>query len=142
MSRWLLLLLALAACTDREVSLRIHTPAECNGGVPDASPPECPLAPVAGVRTVLQRADGSIAFDRCERVQDALCTYEDLSGFVFIDGVPPSDGIEIRIEGSAEADCGLPTVFRCDSFGDNVVDLRRTGVVVPMWCQCPRAIGP
>jgi hypothetical protein len=141
------LLLLAASCGDRELTLEIHTPRDCCRPInPDAGCVEdpCPLRMVRSIETVLERADGTVAYRRCGAPPDGLCAYEDLRGYRFIGSVEPSDGIEVRVEGFAAEGCprpdpGQPTTdpvfFRCDSFGDNVVDLRRGGEI-PMWCEC------
>lgn len=131
------LLIAFAACQGRPVDVRIHTPrACCDPAAPECEEPACPLSALRSLRTVLEGADGTVAADECAAIEE-VCSFEDLTGFVFIDGVSPSDGFEVRIEGYATPDCDGDRFVRCDSFGDNVIDLRETDVDVPVWCDCP-----
>ena len=126
----------LAGCPDREVRLRIHTPAACPGDPPDAGDMPCPLAPTLSILTRIVRTDGTVAHSTCVRAPGALCAYEDLDEHVFIADIDPARGVEVEIEGFAGAACARPSVFRCDSFGDGVVDLGQD--VVALWCECPR----
>lgn len=139
-ARWILML-SLVACAQREVEVVIHTPVNCCTPVGDRACVEdpCPLRMVTGISVRLEGADGTTTQERCIEPPDELCTYEDLSDFVFLDGIEPSDGVELRVVGYEDEDCELTREFDCESFGDNVIDLREDGTsVVPLWCDCPR----
>lgn len=131
-----LLALALVGCP-RQVTLDIHHPEECAGD----PPADCPLRGITHFQTRLVRVDGTLVPlpDGCQEAPGGLCTYQDLASVVFVDNISrPADAIEIRIDGIAGEGCEPPalTIFRCESFGDTVVDLELDDRV-PIWCDCP-----
>jgi hypothetical protein len=137
-SRRALLFLLLTACADREVALEIHTPAACCGSFSaDCGEDPCPLSSLSSVRIRVERADGSLAFERCTDTAAGVCNYESLTGLTLIDGIPPSDGVELIMDGFPDPDCGGDRLFGCESLGDHQTDLRRKGQAVLVWCECP-----
>ena len=128
-----------SGCSDRPIRLELHTPSSCCREVDPERPcveDPCPLRDLLSIQTTLERADGTTAVGACAEAPADVCSYDDLEGFAFIDDVEVEGGLEVRLEGFPAEGCSGDLLFRCESFGDNVVDLRREGLVVPMWCDC------
>ena len=144
MNRYVVVFLLLSGCAQREVEVVIHTPEACCtpvGDRTDCVEDPCPLRTVGSLHVELEEADGSLAKERCVAPPDGLCRYEDLSAFTLLEGIEPRDGVELRVTGFDDATCGDVQRFSCESFGENVIDLREDGVEeVPLWCDCPRAL--
>ncbi len=130
---------SLPACGDREISILIHTPESCCNPLEtgrDCVEDPCPLRNVVSIRTSLERAGRIVATEQCVSPPQRFCTYENLAGFTLISDVEPSGGVEVRIDGFYETGCSGDLYFRCESFGENTVDLRDEDITIPMWCEC------
>ncbi|HJL20463.1 MAG TPA: hypothetical protein RMH99_32650 [Sandaracinaceae bacterium LLY-WYZ-13_1] len=136
--RWLpvLLALALCACGIRNLELDVHAPATCEAETRDGGA-DCPLGAVRSFETILERVDGTRLDRECMPVEGTVCTYEDLSGFLFLRRSPATDGVEIFVTGWTEPGCDGGLAMSCESFGDGVIDLEQAQSV-PLWCDCPR----
>lgn len=139
-----LLALLAAGCNIRDLTLEIHAPEECPVPLADGGlgpEPMCPLEGIGSFRTELARVDGLIAASECMVAPAALCTYEDLTGYNFLQRSESSEGVEIRIVGYDDATCGDDggeQRLACETFGESVIDLTSEETSTPIWCDCPR----
>lgn len=135
-------------CNIRDLTLEIHAPDECPTRLSDGSlgpEPPCPLEGIGSFRTDLARVDGLLAATECMAAPDDLCTFADLTGYNFLQRSPSSEGVEIRIVGFDDADCGESGGERrltCETFGESVIDLTSEDPSTPIWCDCPRFTTP
>jgi len=136
----LLGLLLLAACREHEIRLRIHAPATCCADWEPSCVEACPLSATRSVRILVRESDGLLVDEAClePEVDGPFCDFEDLTDLTWLDGLSPTVGVDLELEGYSEAGCtGTPTLG-CESFGDAVVDLRESASdTVPLWCDCP-----
>jgi hypothetical protein len=133
------LAIAMIGCGPRQVILNFRTPADCAcEGDPNCTATiECPLQFLRSVETSIEVVDGTVPVTGCAEIETPICDWGELQDFVFLDRVlQPSDAVEIRIEGRAEAACIGNLELRCESFGEHTVDLERD-TEVQMWCDCP-----
>ena len=120
----------LSGCGLREILLEVHVPEaeDCGGG--------CPLDDVRSIETTLFSVDGTVFAYDCQEVREPICDYEDFERFAFLQRTEAGSGVEVRIHGHTEPECGGLRRFTCESFGDATIDLT-TASTIPIWCDCP-----
>jgi len=126
------------------VDLEFHTPRVCDttttdgGAAPDGGVDTCPLGAVRGLRTRIQRVDGTVSHSGCQPVPPDFCGLEDLQDFLFVPMITASEAREIQLTGWTEADCTDLLVLECESLGGGAIELGEVDTA-PLFCACPYA---